>query len=259
MHALKLKEVMESARLKVKAANRHIDQMVAHQAPLPEHLYTMRVEHRTVAPLRVPDCDRVIYHPKEPISKYFGAAMGDAVNNLRESLDYWVRAAVKCVGPGKQLHFPFSKERNFLAESNSFKQLEKTFPDLAAFIANKIEPCRDTNLYLWAATSLCNDNKHSDFIPVVTVSKVVGDELKIGGATISNFSAGGNANIPYGIVQVPFGRWPKETKFTVSVELLFPKGAIFEYKPVGPTLRTMSEVVGKALDDLEGFISPYCK
>lgn len=245
--------------MKVERANRHIDEMVAFQAAPRKELYRLRVSNRSVAALREPDCDQLTYFPKKPISKHAGAIIGDTVNNLRESLDLWVNAAARCVGPRKKLHFPFTAERKDLERSKSFGAVKKAFPNAAKFISKEIEPCRDTNLHLWAATSLCNNNKHNDFIPVVGISEVNAKRILVGGQVFEELSAGGNADTPQVLFRAPFESLTIEGDLKIAFEISFPKGAIFEYQPVVPTLLQMSEVVSQSLDALERFITPYCR
>lgn len=250
---------MESARLKVKRAERHIDEFISDQDILPSRIYDLGVTCRSVALLREPDCNRVTYFPKQSVTKHFGAIAGDAVNNLRESLELWMNAAALCVGPAKKLYFPFSKERKNLETSQSFASVKKAFPDAATFIAKKIEPCWDRNLHLWAATSLCNQNKHNDFIPVVTLGEIKGKNIKFGNISVSSLKVSGDANKPQTLYSGPLGSITEENNFEVSVEVSFPKGAIFEHQPVVPTLLNMAQVVSQTLDALEVFITPYCR
>ncbi len=161
---MKLLDVMKGARLKVKRANSHIDALIRDAAIMPHDLYEVtNGPHFRNFLLAKPDCFALTYRPKEPIPEHFGAIMGDAVNNLREALDYWVNAAVLCVGPAKRLHFPFVGQGENLITSRHYLAVEKAFPDAAKFIAKDIDPRRDANLSLWAVTGLSNDNKHNDF------------------------------------------------------------------------------------------------
>lgn len=255
---MKMQQVMESPRLKVKWANRHIDRIIASQAALPRELYDLRMIHRTVAPLRYPDCDGLTYAPKESVSKHFGALMGDAVNNLRESMDVWMNLAMSCIGASGKFYFPFSEERKDLESSKTFGPIKKSFPDAANFIAGKIEPCRDRNLDLWAATSLCNMNKHNDFIPTVVLSEIYGQEIRMGNTTFNNLRISVNADKPIGLFKTGYGGFSIKDDLKISAEVTFPKGAIFEDKSVVPTLIQMSQVASKTLDALEAFIRPYC-
>ncbi|WP_201414838.1 hypothetical protein [Mesorhizobium sp. J8] len=256
---MKLSEVMKNPRLKVKRAESHINALMRDSSPLSRDLYEIRNGlHRSHVLLAQPDCFALTFTPKEPIKEHFGAIMGDAVNNLREALDYWMNNAVQCVGPAKKVHFPFAQERKDLETSPNYPAVHKAFPDAAKFIAKEIEPCRDTNLDLWAVTSLCNDNKHNDFLPTVTVMNIDNINLRAGGIVMRNCGAGWDANGPMTVIQsgVPISM---QNNFSTSVEIRFPQGAVFENQPVIPTLANMSKVVSQTLNALEKFITPYCK
>lgn len=227
---------------------------------MPDHLYeVVSGPSRSHALLAKPDRFALTYRPKQPIRKYFGAIIGDAVNNLRESLDYWMNNAVVCVGPRKKVHFPFSEQRKDLETSPNYPPVEKAFPDAAKFIATKVQPSRDTNLHLWAATSLCNDNKHNDFLPIVTVADVKNWNAWAGPAGIGGYFNKFDADKPHELVATNAGPFTIQKKLSPACEIAFPKGAVFEDQPVIPTLTSMAEVVSQSLDALECFIQPYCK
>ena len=254
---MNLRKTMKGSRLKVKRADSLIEEIIRDSSPLSKNLYKItNGPERSVAILAKPDRFSLTYRPKEPITEHFGSIMGDAVNNLRESLDYWMNAAARVVGPPKKLHFPFSEEWKYLEVSSNYIAVQKAFPDAAKFILENIEPCRDTNLYLWAATSLCNFNHHNDFLPTVTIVNVDNINARVGTNTVKNCAVGGNANRPIGIIRsnTPIAI---ENNFSTSVGINFPKGAIFENQPVIPTLTQMSQVVSETLDALEVFIRPY--
>jgi hypothetical protein len=254
-----MSDIFRNAYLKVKRANSHIDALVRDSAPLSKDLYELSNEPaRSVAALAQPDCFDLSYRPKEPITEHFGAIIGDAVNNLREAMDYWANTAVAAVGPRRKVHFPFAEKRENLETSPGYPAIQHAFPDLAAFIGKDIQPCRDTNLYLWAATSLCNDNKHNDFVPLVSVMELQGANLMIAGNLFESLSISGDANRPFTPIRsgTPI---PIEKNLGISVEITFPKGAVFENQPVVPTLLNMSKVVSQSLDALTQFARPYIK
>ena len=249
--------IMRGPQLKVKRANSHIDAIIRDSSPLSKNLYeiTNRPE-RSIVLLAKPDCFDLTYRPKEPITDHFGPIIGDTVNNLREALDYWINAAVKVVGPPRKQHFPFSKEWKNLKSSPNYLTVQKAFPDAAEFIFKNIKPCRDTNLHLWAATSLCNDNKHNDFLPTVTVVNVKNINARFGSNIMKDYGVGGDANRTINMIR-SYQPIAIENNFSTSVEITFAKGAIFENEPVVPTLLQMSQVVSETLNALERFIRPY--
>lgn len=256
---MRLTDVMKGPRRKVKRAYEHIDALIRDTAVMPDHLYevTNGLLRRHIL-LAKPDSFALAYRPKEDIPEHFGAIIGDALNNLRESLDYWINAAVQCIGPKRRLHFPFAGKGERVEDAKTYGAVEKAFPDAAQFIAKDIDPRRDTNLLLWAVTGLRNDNAHNDFIPVVTLSEIKNLDTRIGNIRIADLTIGGDANSPLILIRSPYPI-PQKDDLKVSVEILFGKGTPFEDQPVIPTLTNMAEVVTKTLDALEKFIAPYCK
>lgn len=250
---------MESPRFKVKWANRHIDRLIADSTPLSRDLYeVVNAPARSTAPLANPDRFELTYRPKQPIGKHFGALVGDAVNNLREALDYWMNNALMAVGNPKKIHFPFVEKWEDLKNSRYYPIIEKAFPEAADFILKNVKPCRDTNLPLWAASSICNFNKHNDFVPVISVVNVENLNARIGTNTLSNCSFGGDANHPIKILSADTPIAVDEN-FRTVIEIHFPEGVVFEGKPVIPTLKNISETVSETLDALEVFIQPHLK
>ena len=251
--------IMKGPRLKVKRANSHIDAIVGDTSPLSKNLYEItNGPGRSVAPLKNFDGFYLTYKPKESISDHLSPIIGDVVNNLREALDYWVNGAVAAIGPKKKLYFPFTNKWENLESTPNYQKIHKAFPAAAEFILNEIKPCRDTNLILWAITSLCNFNKHNDLLPTVSLAMVNNINARIGNSLIQDCSIGGNANSPITMIKsgTPIAI---DSDFNTSVDITFPEGAIFENQPIIPTLRNMSIITSQTLDLLERFISSDMK
>ncbi len=240
--------ILKGPRLKVKRANSHIDSIIRDSVPLARELYEIVNEPEfSIAVLAQPDRFQLAYRPKEPVTDHFSPIIGDAVNNLREALDYWINAALKAVGQPRKAHFPFSEEWENLETSPNYSTIQKAFPDAAKFILKEIKPCRDTNLYLWASTSLCNFNKHNDFVPTISVVNIDNINARIGTNIIQNCGVGGDANRPIVMISSD-SPITIDNDFSTSVEITFPDGAIFENRPVVPTITQMSKVVSETLN-----------
>lgn len=250
--------ISHNAYLKVKRANEHIDTLLQRSSPLPNDLYEItNGPARSVVILINPDRFEFAYRPKELISEYFSPIIGDAVNNLREAMDLWINAVDRARSGRGNLHFPFAAEWKDLEAAKTYEPIRKSFPELADFIVKDIKPCRDTNLNLWAATSLCNFNKHNDFLPNVSVVRVQGISAFVGTNTIQDCSVRGNANRK--IVMIAAGQpiIANNNHLRVTVDITFPKGAVFEDQPVIPTLTQMSQVVSETLGALDAFVATY--
>lgn len=233
-------DVRTGPELKLQRARKHFLELERETQALPPDIY--RITNRPTrshAVLREPDAFLLRYEPLVPIREHFGAITGDLVNNLREALDYFVNAATEYVGPKKKLNFPFSGSMADLRQNKNFKQLANTFPELASFIEIELAPTRQTNLKLWAVTSLCNHNKHNDFLPVTSIVEIVAPEVTIGGNNYSRIRCGGDATKPLNII---LSASPINVKgeFTAKANLAFPEGAIFERLSV---ISTMMELI----------------
>lgn len=254
-----MSDISQNARLKIKRARRHIDEIARDSDPLSKDLYEVRVEaNRSVAIMAKPDLYKLTYRPIQPIAEHFGAIIGDAINNMREALDYWANAAINTRRPGLKVHFPFAAEWKQLETSPNYPAIHKYFPELAVYIRDHIKPCRNTNLELWASTHLGNFNKHNDFVPTITMASINAINVKSGGAVVTNLNMTANAGYPINLVDsghpISF-----DDNFTTSVELVFPKGAVFADQHVVPTLESMLKAVSDTLDALTKFIRPNLK
>lgn len=254
-------EISKGARLKVKRANEHIETLIQKSTPLSGDLYEItNGPARSIAILAKPDCFQLTYRPKQSITDFFSPIIGDAVNNLREAMDLWINAVDRARSGRGNLHFPFSAEWKDLKAARTYGPVEKAFPELADFIFQDIKPCKDTNLELWAATSLCNHNKHNDFVPIVSLANLRDLNIDIGAGGIGGGMEGVNiradANNTLHIAEAHLPIFVKND-FRASIEITFPKGAVFENQPVIPTLAHMSQVISQTLDALDIFARPY--
>ena len=246
---------MESPRIKVERARKHIQELQDCYDCLPSVLYEVQIfDEKEVDPSSFSDRDVLLYRPLRSVSKYLGAVAGDAVNNLRESLDYWIRALARELAlpnPGR-LHFPFSEDSTKLKDSKYFPKVKKDLPLIAKFISDEIKPSRDTNLLLWAASSMCNDNKHNDFLPNVGATSFDSKSIWINGSPWkSSAFMEGPADMQQQLMIAPSGSIALFGTPSVAVEAFFPKDAIFEGEDVLSTLRRMAKRVEETLNVLE--------
>ena len=244
-------------RLKVRRANSHIDNIISASSALPKDLYKVAVsEGITHALLVKPDQFYLRYSPNVSVSEYFSAIIGDTVNNLRESLEYWINAAM-AIKNVDGCHFPASRKREGLEITSAYKSVNKNFPELANFIKTNVDPCGDTNKSLYAVVELNNENKHKGFIPAITVAEIRNINAKFGfNNVMQNCIVRGDADGQLNILR-SFTPISIEDNFETTVEVVFAKGAIFEDQPVVPTLLHLSQITSQTLDALDKFITPY--
>ena len=254
-----LSDVMQKPRRKVDRAKRHISELERETNPLSRDLYELKIEiNRSRAVLKTPDEHLLRYKPLTSISEHFGAVMGDAVNNLREALDYWINMALQTVGPKQKAHFPFAKSSADLNTSKAYKDIQVWFPQAANFIATIIQPCFDQKPNLWAVTSLSNYNKHNDFLPSVGITTIENVNVRAGGLTMQSCSIGGPADQELNLIRSAMPIHFSDA-YNTKVELHFAGGTEFDGTLVTKQMTSMMAAVSGALDDLEGFIAPYCE
>lgn len=240
--------------MKVERAKKHIAELETDTKSLPGHLYTVEnLPHRSLVVLVSPDCYLLRYIPKESVRDHFGAIIGDTVNNLREALDYLCNNAVEIIGERKRLNFPFAANRGDLLKSKSFLNLKRAFPELSVFIADEMRPTREENIDLWAITSLCNDNKHNDFIPMTSMVNVGAEKIVIGSSSFENIGLGGDAS---SIINFIRSRTPIKVhgRLFVQCDLTFPIGAIFEGEMVITKLKQLVGVTESAIATISKFM-----
>jgi hypothetical protein len=198
----------------------------------------------------------LVYRPKGPIVKHFGSIIGDAVNNLREALDYAANSTIAAVGPRRKLYFPVAEFIADYGDSENFKKVKRVFPDLTDFLLTTIKPCKDTNLSLWAAASLCNDNKHNDFVLAIALAEIGGAKFMLFNNWFESPSIHGNASSRCIIIRSNQPIELDASILTTRVEPTFPPAALFARQPVVPTLRNMSLTVKDTLDQMLVFMKP---
>jgi hypothetical protein len=248
-------KVMAPARRKVERAKHFLGDIRAEAAVLPRRLYAIEVEeYRSTALLAEVEGYRLVYNPKDDIADHFSEVMGDAVNNLREAMDYWMNGALAAVGQARKTHFPFTERHSDLAALKAYKDIANLFPAAAAFIDAVIRPSRDTNPDLWAITNFSNLNKHNGFIPNVAVTEIRGLNLSSGGVTVENATIQGSANSRISIVSSS-SPIQYSVNATVPVSLTFPADGLFAGLDVGDGIQRMINAAEDALDKLEQFLA----
>jgi hypothetical protein len=171
-------------------------------------------------------------------------------------LDYIAQRIIRSGTPNfdskKAIHFPAAPRKDLSAHS-SLAPIEQALPGFKKLLLEEIRPENGPNEHLWSFTELNNDDKHNDFVPVVTVVGINNVNANIGGVMMRNCGISGDAARP-----IKIGRAPTpitmQNNFKTAVELKFGKGTAFENEPVVPTLVQVSEVVSEALNAIERLV-----
>ena len=197
---------------------------------------------------------RVTFRPKEDIPGTFAGIIGDAFNNIREAFDYTAVAVVDTWGqrPPGNLYFPITKRKDLIAHTG-FTAIEKAVPSFAKLFLKEIRPENGPNEHLWDFYTLHKDEKHNDFVPVVTVGEIRNINAIIGRIVMQNCGARFNAERPMGLFESHV-LITMENNFQTSVEIKFGKGTAFENDPVIPTLTQISQLASETIDWLASLI-----
>jgi len=234
------------ARLKVQRAYRHVQEIEARlQKFLETDFCKLHIEIEPNTGRNILKLESIALPPAHIV-----LAFGDAVHNLRCALDY---VSTHFVGKDEnRISFPVGKKRDDLVASNSFRSIQKAFPDFAMYVADVIQPYEGGNFKVWEIGTLDNFDKHKLLVPVVTVTGMTGAlledncrntytmDLRVGpGGVLDALSTDTTLKInsygkPAGLIR-------------------FPKGLPFQNEPVIPTMLQLVQSTHQAVESLEAF------
>lgn len=246
------------SRVKIMGANGNIDRLRKMTSPLDRSLYEIVMEEK-LGPfiyLNPPTYYQLTYRPKEPIPETLANIIGHAFGDLRSALDYIaqriMRSRIPDFDPKKAIYFPAAPRKDLPAHS-SLAPLEQALPGFKKLLLEEIRPENGPNEHLWSFTELNNDDKHNDFVPVITVLAINNVNAKIGSVMVRNCAIRGDAARPINIGRAPTPI-TMANNFNTAVEVKFGKGTAFEDEAVAPTLLQVSEVVSEALNAIERMV-----
>jgi hypothetical protein len=161
----------ESARLKVKRACRHIqDLQTVFATFLNSDFCKITIEQEPDTGQQFLKVVSIASLPPEtPL------IIGDTVHNLRTALDHSI---VEILKGRNGVQFPIGKERHNLESHTTYQAIKKTLPDLANFFLNDIMPYDTGHPSIWAVAKLDNIDKHNLLIAITTVQKLSGVSLE---------------------------------------------------------------------------------
>jgi hypothetical protein len=241
--------------VKIQGANGDIDRLRKMTSPLDRSLYEITVEQGRgpFVYLDPPTYHELAYRPKQPIPEHFANIIGHACADLRSALDYAatriVRSGIPDFDPKKTIYFPAAPRKDLPAFA-SLSTIERALPGFKKLLLEDIRPENGPNEHLWSFTEMNNDNKHNDFIPVVTLLQVSNINARFGGSSMQNCSLSGDAASPRKLIKSYLGI-TIENNFETTVEIKFGQGTPLKDDPVIPTLFQISEVVAEALKAVE--------
>jgi hypothetical protein len=254
------------SRLKVKRAYKHIEELETWLRDLVQSNINTAMSYKD----RNPGSESYTINIQRPVgfSEDVAPIVGDAVHNLRASLDH-IASAIVIAGRKDDpaiAYFPLQDTRQSLVKSPDYGLIERVAPDLALEIADVIKPYKTGgDSRFWSLNRLDRMDKHRLLIPTLTES---GHRI----SAIREDQEDNPPSAPPGAIFMLCGITAPDGTVTQvareprigtrayihnqrngypSVEIKFGKGEAFEDKPIIPTLRELAELVGSTIDKLE--------
>jgi hypothetical protein len=271
-------KVLESPRLKVQWANRHIDKIRTISSPLtrsmfelslaegdwtarqiedtPSQMHCFSGEHRTIPADAKFHVFQLAYRPKQPIPQIFSLFIGDAIHNLRAALDHLATGILREFQVSTAFQtFPFHEERENLITHPTLLAIEKALPGAKTLIVDEMQTYAAGNRNLWPITKLDNIDKHNLIIATVAAVRITNVNLRTAGIDTANMTVGFDAAQPQFVVlsEAPIAI---DQNADIAATVKFGEGRFFQNQPVVPTLSQMSQFVSEALDSFQRLLVP---
>jgi hypothetical protein len=235
-----------SPRLKIERADKHIDDLYdVLKGFLSSDFYSVRIDKNYWFNDLIIDISKDF--PKEVAS----LMLGDAIHNLRSSLDVLMRQTVINMNgiPSKKTAFPFADSREKLIEETNSRLKEPAMEEVRDFIIDEIKPYQTGNYPLWAIHDLDIRDKHHFIIPVIELMLFrdirFDDEKQV--AHSRNVFTQSSTSVRL----EPFHKFELKDKGHPAAQILFPPDVPFEAKPVIPELHNLSKVCGGVIEAFE--------
>jgi hypothetical protein len=234
-------KTFEGARLKVKRANRYIEELNAvMQAFVNTEFCKVSIDAQN------PKCLRV--DPVKSLPTDIPLIIGDAVHNIAGALDHMVYA----ICPDEDMQFPRSRKRDNVETSREYGLVKQASPEIANFILNEIQPYPGGKLNVWDIIRLNNIDKHRLLIPLLATTGLV--DLVIEDENYNTTSYDFLAIIASRTDFVS-GAFPYEIKSYsyrhATAGIFFPPGSPFEKQSVAKTLVEVRDTITGILNSLE--------
>jgi hypothetical protein len=233
---------LRSSKLKVERAKTHIDHLqIALKAYFGANPYGVRQEFD----VNGEDVNWII-HSTAPLPDEVYAIVGDAIHNMRSSLDHLAVTLAKANGATKlgDVYFPFGRSREIF-EASAKEKIKRLSTDARDMI-RALQPYQGGNDFLFSLHALDNSDKHQTIIPVATrIGNMSGLMSFDRPARVSRNIFG---NVEKGVLwlTVPLGTQVKYD-FNIATDIAFTQVKAVEGQPVTATLEQFLNLVERIL------------
>lgn len=237
--------MFREARLKIDRANKHIADVQSVVGSLKDRYISIVETHQPTGgkmlTYECPDLARILID--------LSLISGDAVHNLRTSLDYaWIVVITKLGLPTSRWNkFPFSETPEKLHDVLAQRKINTSSPALYERIVSDIKPYPGGNLYLWALHEMDIMDKHKLLIPVGNYTGVQDICVEDENGTHTGFTTWDKP----GPVHIDFFPGVKiQNKGKLSVSIVFDQGTPLAGLAVAEELPVLSRATLGVLESL---------
>jgi len=245
---------VDGIRLKIERAKKHIaDLDVAIQSFIELRPYTIGTRAHPVAEI---EHTTLFVASVEPVPETIALIVGDAVHNLRSSLDHLAWQLVEAGGgtPNRDTYFPISQTSQQYASAIGKGEIEKMRPGaLKALCA--IQPYRTSDATLRHIHDLDRIDKHRLVLTVATALRdwqvSVSNGLTIPFSEVPRPLIAGDE-----IVNIPTSTYERtgHQNFKLGIDVAFGESEIVAGAPVLRTLNGMADFVDSVVNGFEPFL-----
>lgn len=241
-------ELFQGARRKIKRANQHIHEL--------NRIFDSFLDsdfYRFVSKRDADTNESVLEYCVDPMPEEVPLILGDALHNLRTSLDFVATEIKSRAGQGTDhSNFPIrdSEEKAKAAINGGFKEAAPA--SVISVILNEIKPYKRGNDALWALHTLDMTDKHFLIIPTVSIATIRDVDLAFGELRMYNCTVIVESGQKIRWIAGPAGgpdiNVQLKNKGELTCNIVFTDNELVRMQPVIPTLHQFSKVVSGSVD-----------
>jgi len=245
-------DLFSGSRLKIKRANKHISDLNdALDGFIQTDFYSLAVNKDV-------DTGKQVLRIKflKPIPESVPLILGDAVHNLRTSLDFVASTIVRIAnGTGDYVKFPIRETRQKVEGAIKGGEIQMAPPSVIAAIIDQIKPYRGGNDPLYGLHELDIADKHLFLVPVISLATIRGVDIDFGAVRMPiTVIIGSDSEIR--VESLPDRVLEVKNSGTATFKVIFGEGHPFQLEPVIQTLYQLSQLVSGCVDTIaQAYIS----
>lgn len=233
-------ESFRVARLKINRANKHIADIEELVSAL-QKTYTAEID---LHPKAGKPCIKHGFRGVEEFGDDMALMIGDALHNLRTSLDYAWIAALKIHLPSavdEFSKFPVRPKRQDVEAALRGREIDALCPSLYKRVLSDIKPYGGGNDFILRLHNLDISDKHWELVPVIHYGSVRAIAFKNQDTgKIERGDTWGYTIPPPWFVPLPEGNWSVEDKGELSVTVCFGDVESLHGRKIIPELQSFS-------------------